>query len=151
MSAPCDERYAAESNRRTLEWAARCQTAARTGEALYGYEQAVFGIAQGSTYPGIRERSISTLVELGFDGYAIGGLAVGEPAGVMYEIIEVCVRQIPRGSPRYLMGVGTPANLLEAVERGVDMFDCVLPTRNGRNAMAFTRHGSLTITNALRE
>ncbi len=145
---PCDERYAAESNRRTLEWAARCQTAARTGEALYGYEQAMFGIVQGSTYPGIRERSISSLVEMGFDGYAIGGLAVGEPAGVMYEMIEVCVRQIPRGSPRYLMGVGTPANLLEAVERGVDMFDCVLPTRNGRNAMAFTRHGSLTITNA---
>ncbi len=145
---PCDERYAGESNRRTLDWAKRSRAEARAGEGLHGYDQALFGIAQGSTYPGIRERSISSLVEMGFDGYAIGGLAVGEPAGVMYAMIEVCVRRIPPGSPRYLMGVGTPANLLEAVERGVDMFDCVLPTRNGRNAMAFTRHGPLTITNA---
>ncbi len=145
---PCDERYADESNRRTLDWASRSRAEARSGAGLYGYDQALFGIAQGSTYPTIRERSIGAIVEMGFDGYAIGGLAVGEPAGVMYGMIELCVRRIPSGSPRYLMGVGTPANLLEAVERGVDMFDCVLPTRNGRNAMAFTRHGPLTITNA---
>ena len=85
---------------------------------------------------------------MGFDGYAIGGLAVGEPAPVMYEMIEASVRHIPKDRPRYLMGVGTPENLLEAVERGVDMFDCVMPTRNGRNAMAFTARGRLTITNA---
>ncbi len=145
---PCDERYASGSNRRTLDWAARCLAEFRTGEGLYGYGQALFGIAQGATYPHIREQSICALVELGFDGYAIGGLAVGEPAPIMYDMIEVCVKQIPPGSPRYLMGVGTPVNLLEAVERGVDMFDCVLPTRNGRNAMAFTKIGSLTITNA---
>ncbi|HLF14019.1 MAG TPA: tRNA guanosine(34) transglycosylase Tgt [Bacteroidota bacterium] len=145
---PCDERYASESNRRTLDWAARCLDEFRGGEGLYGYPQALFGIAQGATHPHLRDQSIRALVEMGFDGYAIGGLAVGEPAPVMYDIIEVCVARIPLDSPRYLMGVGTPVNLLEAVERGVDMFDCVLPTRNGRNAMAFTKNGSLTITNA---
>ncbi len=145
---PCDERYASESNHRTMDWAARCLAEYRSGAGLYGHEQAIFGIAQGATYPRIRERSVQELVGMGFNGYAIGGLAVGEPATSMYEMVEVCVRHIPRGSPRYLMGVGTPANLLEAVERGVDMFDCVLPTRNGRNAMAFTRNGPLTLTNA---
>jgi queuine tRNA-ribosyltransferase len=145
---PCDEAYAAKSNRLTIDWAARCLDEFRAGEGRYGFGQALFGIAQGSTYPHLREQSARALVEMGFDGYAIGGLAVGEPAGVMYEMIEATVRHLPAGSPRYLMGVGTPENLLEAVGRGVDMFDCVLPTRNGRNAQAFTSRGRLTITNA---
>jgi queuine tRNA-ribosyltransferase len=145
---PCDERYAAESGRRTLDWARRCLEAFGGGKERYGHTQALFGIAQGSTYPRLRAESVRALADLGFDGYAIGGLAVGEPPETMYGMIEVCVGGMPEGSPRYLMGVGTPANLLEAVERGVDMFDCVLPTRNGRNAMAFTAAGPLTITNA---
>jgi queuine tRNA-ribosyltransferase len=145
---PCDEAYATRSNRLTLDWAGRCLDEFRSAGGQHGLDQALFGIAQGSTYTHLRELSTRALVEMGFDGYAIGGLAVGEPAPVMYEMIEACARHIPRGSPRYLMGVGTPENLLEAVERGVDMFDCVLPTRNGRNAMAFTARGRLTITNA---
>jgi queuine tRNA-ribosyltransferase len=145
---PCDEAYAARSNRLTLDWAGRCLQEFRSGRGRYGFDQALFGIAQGSTYARLREQSTTALVEMGFDGYAIGGLAVGEPAPLMYEMIEACVRHIPPGSPRYLMGVGTPENILEAVARGVDMFDCVLPTRNGRNAMAFTARGRLTVTNA---
>ncbi len=145
---PCDERFATESNGRTLDWASRCLGEFRSGAGLYGHDQAIFGIAQGATFRPVRERSIRELVEMDFDGYAIGGLAVGEPAAVMYEMVEVCVGHIPADKPRYLMGVGTPVNLLEAIERGVDMFDCVLPTRNGRNAMAFTRNGPVTITNA---
>jgi queuine tRNA-ribosyltransferase len=145
---PCDEGYAARSNRLTLDWAARCLDEFRAGGERHGYGQALFGIAQGSTYPHLREQSARALVEMGFDGYAIGGLAVGEPVDVMYGMIEASVRHLPQGSPRYLMGVGTPENLLEAVGRGVDMFDCVLPTRNGRNAMAFTSGGRVTITNA---
>lgn len=145
---PCDEAYASRSSRRTLDWAARSVEAFRSGGGRYGHEQALFGIAQGSIYPHLREESTRALVEMGFDGIAIGGLAVGEPAETMYAMIEVCVTSIPADRPRYLMGVGTPENLLEAVGRGVDMFDCVLPTRNGRNAMAFTSTGRLTITNA---
>lgn len=145
---PCDEAAADLSNRRTLDWAARSLEAFRAGEGIHGYRQALFGIAQGSTHPGVRERSVDALVEMGFDGYAIGGLAVGEPAAEMYAIIDLCEARLPADRPRYLMGVGTPQNLLEAVERGVDMFDCVLPTRNGRNATAFTASGPLTITNA---
>ena len=145
---PCDESYAARSNRRTLDWADRSLAEYAGTSPLYGFEQALFGIIQGSVYPDIRRESTRALVGMGFGGYAIGGLAVGEPNGMMYDTIEICANEIPGDRPRYLMGVGTPANLLEAIERGVDMFDCVLPTRNARNATLFTREGSLTITNA---
>jgi queuine tRNA-ribosyltransferase len=145
---PSEREYAVTSNALTLRWAERCKEAFTSGNALYGHSQALFGIVQGSTYPEIREQSARALVDIGFDGYAIGGLAVGEPADVMYSMIEVCEPFLPREQPRYLMGVGTPINLIEAVARGVDMFDCVLPTRNGRNANLFTRNGSLNMRNA---
>ena len=145
---PCDRDYAAKSSELTLRWAERCKEALLKQPPVYGHPQALFGIVQGSTYSDLREKSAEGLVELGFDGYAIGGLAVGEPAEEMYRMVEVCQSVLPDSKPRYLMGVGTPQNLLEAIERGVDMFDCVLPTRNGRNSMLFTRVGTLNIKNA---
>src|SRR5206468_1816230 len=108
----------------------------------------LFAIVQGSVFQEIRERSASVLTEMEFEGYAIGGLAVGEPVEEMYKNIALCNQILPLSKPRYLMGVGTPENLLEAIDLGVDMFDCVLPTRNGRNAMLFTRNGKLNMTNA---
>ncbi|MBI3579592.1 MAG: tRNA guanosine(34) transglycosylase Tgt [Ignavibacteriales bacterium] len=146
---PCEFDYAFTSNALTLRWAERCKAAFEKEKPLYGYGQALFGIVQGSVYPEIREQSAKALVRLDFDGYAIGGLAVGEPAEQMYKITEVCEAFLPADKPRYLMGVGTPENLLESIERGVDMFDCVLPTRNGRNAALFTRNGVLNIKNAI--
>jgi queuine tRNA-ribosyltransferase len=145
---PCGRDQAATAAARTNRWAVRSleQFGAQLGR--YGHSQALFGIIQGGTYPDLRGESAAALRSLGFDGYAIGGLAVGEPAGTMYGIIDVCTAEMPAERPRYLMGVGTPENLIEAIARGVDMFDCVLPTRNGRNAMFFTRTGPLTITNA---
>jgi len=110
--------------------------------------QALFAIVQGSIFPKIREASARALMELGFDGYAIGGLSVGETADEMYEITDVCTDVLPTARPRYLMGVGTPANILESIGRGIDMFDCVLPTRNGRNALFYTRRGKINIRNA---
>jgi queuine tRNA-ribosyltransferase len=145
---PCQPEYARRSNAMTLRWAERCKVAAEKQGSLYGHSQALFGIVQGSIYPEIRIQSAHALVKIGFDGYAIGGLAVGEPPEVMYDIVEVCESILPTDRPRYLMGVGTPANLLEAVSRGMDMFDCVLPTRNGRNANLFTRTGSINLRNA---
>ena len=145
---PADEEYAARSNDLTLRWALRCKEEFERSRPKYGHSQSVFGIVQGSIYPEIRERSARGLIGMGFDGYAIGGLAVGEPAEEMYGIVALCNELLPRDAPRYLMGVGTPENLLEAIDRGVDMFDCVLPTRNGRNAMLFTKTGRLNITNA---
>jgi queuine tRNA-ribosyltransferase len=146
---PCEREYARESNELTVRWAKRCRERADRSQALYGHSQAMFGIVQGSVYPDIRAQSAKALSDIDFDGYAIGGLAVGEPVEVMYSMIEVCEPVLPPHKPRYLMGVGTPENLLEAIDRGMDMFDCVLPTRNGRNAMIFTRNGSLNITNAV--
>jgi queuine tRNA-ribosyltransferase len=146
---PCDLQYARKSNELTVRWAERCKEAFGKNPPLYGHSQALFGIVQGSTYSEIREMSAQSLVQLGFDGYAIGGLAVGEPVEEMYRITEVCNSVLPISKPRYLMGVGTPQNLLESVGRGVDMFDCVLPTRNGRNSMLFTHRGSLNIKNAV--
>ncbi|HTR98712.1 MAG TPA: tRNA guanosine(34) transglycosylase Tgt [Bacteroidota bacterium] len=145
---PCDEAYAAESNAMTLRWAARARERLAGTAPLYGREQALFGIVQGSTYAGLREASARALAAMEFDGYAIGGLAVGEPEEEMYRITGLCTAILPEGKPRYLMGVGTPRNMLEAIERGIDMFDCVLPTRNGRNAVLFTRHGKLNMRNA---
>ncbi len=145
---PCEKEYAATSNDLTLRWAERCQKRFKSTQPLYGHSQALFAIVQGGVFHDIRERSAKALVEMDFEGYAIGGLAVGEPAEEMYEIVSLCNDILPQDKPRYLMGVGTPENLLEAIERGVDMFDCVLPTRNGRNASLFTQHGAVNITNA---
>jgi len=145
---PCEKEYASQSNELTLRWAERCRNRFQSSEGLYEHSQALFGVVQGSVYPDIREHSAKVLADMDFNGYAIGGLAVGEPSDQMYEMIEVCNGVLPTNKPRYLMGVGTPENLLEAIERGVDMFDCVLPTRNGRNAQLFSQKGVVNITNA---
>lgn len=145
---PCPFEYARTSNDLTLRWAQRSRTRFSESAPVHGGEQSLFAIVQGSVYPEIREQSARVLTDMNFEGYAIGGLAVGEPAGVIYEIVSLCAQILPEGKPRYLMGVGTPENLLEGIERGIDMFDCVLPTRNGRNSMLFTAHGALNITNA---
>jgi queuine tRNA-ribosyltransferase len=108
----------------------------------------LFAIVQGGIYASIREKSAEGLAKMGFDGYAIGGLSVGEPTDLMYRMTEVCTAILPPDRPRYLMGVGTPENILESIERGIDMFDCVLPTRNGRNAVLFTRNGKLNMKNS---
>jgi queuine tRNA-ribosyltransferase len=128
----------------SLRWAERCKRAFET--APEGYM--LFGIAQGGDVPALRRASARGLVDIGFHGYAIGGLAVGEPQAVMLAMIEEVVPILPSDRPRYLMGVGTPDDMLEAVARGVDMFDCVMPTRNGRHGMAFTRHGQINMRNA---
>jgi queuine tRNA-ribosyltransferase len=145
---PAAEGEALLSSRRTLAWAGRSRERAARTSPYYGSSQALFGIVQGSVYPGIRQSSAEELTGMDFDGYAIGGLSVGEPTESMYRIAEICTEILPVEKPRYLMGVGTPENILEAIERGIDMFDCVLPTRNGRNALFFTRRGKLNIRNA---
>ncbi len=145
---PCSFEYAKTSAELTARWAERCRRHSARHGPLYGHEQALFGIVQGSVYSELREKSARELVSLGFDGYAIGGLAVGEPVDEMYAMVDVCEPLLPREKPRYLMGVGMPENLLEAVERGMDMFDCVLPTRNGRNGMVFTKNGTMNLRNS---
>lgn len=145
---PCDERYARESSDLTCRWAERCKARFEQTTALYDHGQTLFAIVQGSVYPLIRERSARALVNLDFGGYAIGGLSVGEPTDAMYNITDLVTDMLPESKPRYLMGVGTPENILECIERGIDMFDCVMPTRNGRNGMFFTRKGRITIRNA---
>jgi queuine tRNA-ribosyltransferase len=146
---PCDIEYARASSDLTLRWAARCRTRQENSLPLYGHAQQLFGIVQGSVYPDVREECASTLVEMDFPGYAIGGLSVGEPVADLYAMTELCTAILPPGKPRYLMGVGTPENIIECIDRGVDMFDCVLPTRNGRNAVFFTRNGRLNMRNAV--
>ena len=139
--------YAEKSLALTNRWLERCfEQYART-EPKYGYRQSLFPIVQGVTYPDLRAKSAEFVKTFDADGYAIGGLAVGEPAEDMYAMIEVVNAILPQDRPRYLMGVGTPANILEAIERGVDMFDCVMPTRNGRNGMLFTTEGVINIRN----
>ena len=145
---PCNHEYAKRSNLLTIQWAKQCQQALGKLPALYGHGQSLFGIVQGSTFKDLRAESAQALTAMEFEGYAIGGLAVGEPIETMYEMTEFCASLLPTGKPRYLMGVGTPENVLECIERGVDMFDCVIPTRNGRNATLFTRRGKLNMTNA---
>ncbi len=145
---PSSYEYTKKSNERTLRWASRCREHAERHGPEYGNPQALFGIVQGGTYSELREQSARGLMKMDFDGYAVGGLAVGEPAETMYDVVESCGVILPAEKPRYLMGVGTPENLLEAIERGMDMFDCVMPTRNARNGMLFTRNGSLNIRNA---
>ena len=145
---PCDETYARESNALTVKWAKLCQSAFNGSTTLYGHQQSLFAIVQGSVFKHIRSESAQALVDLNFEGYAVGGLAVGEPAETMYELTEFTTQFLPKEKPRYLMGVGTPENLLESIERGIDMFDCVMPTRNGRNGTIFTRNGRVNIKNA---
>ena len=142
-----DLAYARTSNDRTMRWAARCKARFEATESPYGHGQMLFPIVQGVVYPEVRRASARQLVEMGFEGYAIGGLSVGETAEQMYEMVSVCTDILPLDRPRYLMGVGTPANLIESIARGVDMFDCVMPTRNARNGMVFTTEGALNIRN----
>lgn len=142
-----DFQYAKKSLALTEQWLDRCIRRFNETEPLYGYHQALFPIVQGCTFRDLRQKAAENIARLGAEGNAIGGLAVGEPTDVMYEMIEVVNEILPKDKPRYLMGVGTPLNLLEGIERGIDMFDCVMPTRNGRNAMLFTRHGTMNMKN----
>lgn len=142
-----DYAYARKSLDLTHRWLLRGWKRYKETEPLYGYYQSYFPIVQGCVYPDLRKESARFISDLGADGNAIGGLAVGEPTEKMYEMIEIVNDILPEDRPRYLMGVGTPANILEAIDRGVDMMDCVMPTRNGRNGMIFTRHGIINLKN----
>jgi queuine tRNA-ribosyltransferase len=144
---PCDYEYARKSMDMTHRWLDRCITQFDNTTGLYGYEQTLFPIVQGSTYKDLRKRSAEEIASKGRDGNAIGGLSVGEPAEDMYEMTELVCDILPQDKPRYLMGVGTPANILECIALGVDMFDCVMPTRNARNGMLFTTEGIINIKN----
>lgn len=143
-----DYAYARKSLDLTHGWMRRCWKRFHETEPKYDYSQTLFPIVQGCVYKDLRQESAKFMADFNAEGYAIGGLAVGEPAEVMYEMIEVVNDILPVERPRYLMGVGTPVNILEAIERGVDMFDCVMPTRNGRNAMLFTSEGVMNLRNA---
>ena len=142
-----DYQYAKKSLGMTQRWLDRCIKRFNETEPLYGYEQTLFPIVQGCTFKDLRREAAKFVADKGADGNAIGGLAVGEPTEIMYEMIETVNEILPKDKPRYLMGVGTPQNILEAIERGVDMFDCVMPTRNGRNAMLFTYNGTMNMRN----
>jgi queuine tRNA-ribosyltransferase len=140
---PADEETAAASMRLSMDWAARCRAAYRPGEG-----RALFGIVQGGVHPTLRAESVARLIDIGFEGYAVGGLAVGEGQEQMLGVLDATVPHLPSDHPRYLMGVGKPDDIIEAVRRGIDMFDCVLPTRSGRTGQAFTRDGPINIRNA---
>lgn len=142
-----DYSYAEKSLRLTQRWLKRGWDRFNSTEPLYGHRQAFFPIVQGCVYEDLRRDSARFVADLGAEGNAIGGLAVGEPVEKMYDMIEIMDEELPQERPRYLMGVGTPANILEAIDRGVDMFDCVMPTRNGRNGMLFTRNGIMNMRN----
>ena len=146
-SGKSDYQYAKKSLGMTQRWLDRCIKRFNETKPLYGYNQSLFPIVQGCTYKDLRQEAAKFVADKGADGNAIGGLAVGEPTEVMYEMIEVVNEILPKDRPRYLMGVGTPQNILEAIERGVDMFDCVMPTRNGRNALLFTYNGTMNMRN----
>lgn len=145
---PCEYEYAKKSKELTTNWALLNKEAFENSVPLYGFDQHLFGIIQGSVYKDLREQSATELVEIGFDGYSIGGLAVGEPADLMYDLVDFTTDFIPENKPRYLMGVGRPENILEAISRGIDMFDCVMPTRNARNAYLFTSEGIVSMRNS---
>ena len=142
-----DYGYAEKSLDLTEQWLKRCVKRFNETEPKYGYGQCLFPIVQGCVYPDLRTRAAENVAAIGADGNAIGGLAVGEPTEKMYEMVELVNGILPKDKPRYLMGVGTPVNLLEAIERGVDMFDCIMPTRNGRNGQLFTRFGTMNMRN----
>ncbi|HKI45136.1 MAG TPA: tRNA guanosine(34) transglycosylase Tgt [Balneolales bacterium] len=145
---PSTYEYAKKAMDLTHRWARRGRNAFNESSSHYEYRQQQFGIVQGNTFPDLRSASSKAIAEIGFEGYAIGGLSVGEPAPVMYEMTDICTDYLPAKQPRYLMGVGTPANIIQSVALGVDMFDCVMPTRNGRNGMIFTRNGTINLRNA---
>ena len=145
---PCAKPYAREAMDRTHRWLDRCITRWEETEPLYGYHQALFPIVQGSTYPDLRAESAAYIASKNTWGNAIGGLSVGEPAEEMYAMADQVCRILPQDKPRYLMGVGTPANILENIALGVDMFDCVMPTRNARNGQIFTQEGIINLRNA---
>ncbi len=144
---PCDYDYARKSMELTHRWLDRCVAHFSETKCPHGYNQALFPIVQGSVYPDLRAKSAEHIAGKAADGNAIGGLSVGEPADMMYEMTDLVCRILPQDRPRYLMGVGTPANILESIALGIDMFDCVIPTRNGRNGMLFTRNGIINIKN----
>ena len=144
---PCEHKPAQKSLTLTHQWLDRCIFRFRDTKPMYGFEQVLFPIVQGSIYKDLRKQSAEKISSCNLDGNAIGGLSVGEPPEIMYEIIEVVTGILPFQKPRYLMGVGTPVNILEAIDLGIDMFDCVMPTRNGRNGMLFTRNGIINIRN----
>lgn len=144
---PCDYRYAKRSMHMTHRWLDRCITHLEKTPLAYDYTQAFFPIVQGSTYKDLRQQSAEYIASVGAEGNAIGGLSVGEPAEEMYAMTEVVTAILPEDKPRYLMGVGTPINILENIALGIDMFDCVMPTRNARNGMLFTAHGTINIKN----
>ena len=144
---PCEYAYAKRSMHMTHRWLDRCISYLEENAPKYGYHQSLFPIVQGSVYPDLRRASAEYIASKGADGNAIGGLSVGEPAEKMYEITEIVCDILPKDKPRYLMGVGTPINILENIALGVDMFDCVMPTRNARNGMLFTAHGTINIKN----
>ncbi|MFC0184855.1 tRNA-guanine transglycosylase [Pseudarcicella hirudinis] len=144
---PCEYEYARESMEMTHRWLKRCCEHFDATEPKYGYSQTLFPIVQGSVYKDLRKKSAEAIAEFGREGNAIGGLSVGEPAEMMYEMTELVTDILPKDKPRYLMGVGTPANILESIALGIDMFDCVMPTRNARNGMLFTTQGVINIRN----
>jgi queuine tRNA-ribosyltransferase len=144
---PCDYRYAKRSMDMTHRWLKRCCERFDTTEPLYGYSQTLFPIIQGSTYKDLRKESAEKIASFEREGNAIGGLSVGEPAEEMYEMTDIVTDILPTAKPRYLMGVGTPINILECIALGIDMFDCVMPTRNARNGMLFTSEGIINIKN----
>ena len=144
---PADYKYAKNSMETTFKWLKRCIARLDETEPYYGYEQTLFPIVQGSTYKDLRLKSAEYVASVNCDGNAIGGVSVGEPTEMMYEITDLCCQVLPKDKPRYLMGVGTPANIVECISLGVDMFDCVMPTRNGRNGMIFTWEGMMNMRN----
>jgi queuine tRNA-ribosyltransferase len=144
---PCDYKYAQRSMHMTHRWLDRCMNHMKNTSPLYGHGQTLFPIVQGSTYTDLRQQSAEYIANVGAEGNAIGGLSVGEPDDEMYAMTEVVNAILPEDKPRYLMGVGTPSNLLENIALGVDMFDCVMPTRNARNGMLFTSEGTINIKN----
>ena len=144
---PCDYNYAKKSMHMTHRWLKRCCERFDSTEAKYGFEQTLFPIVQGSVYKDLRKQSAEKIASFEREGNAIGGLSVGEPHDLMYEMTEIVCNVLPEDKPRYLMGVGTPTNLLENIALGVDMFDCVMPTRNARNGMIFTSEGTINIKN----
>jgi queuine tRNA-ribosyltransferase len=144
---PCEKNYARDSMHMTHRWLDRCIVRFETTEGKYGHDQSLFPIVQGSVFPDLRQQSAEYISKAGAEGNAIGGLSVGEPAEDMYAMTDLVCQILPKAKPRYLMGVGTPANILECIAMGIDMFDCVMPTRNGRNGMVYTSQGIINIRN----
>jgi queuine tRNA-ribosyltransferase len=144
---PSEKKYTADSLKLSLKWAKECKDYWTEKGPMWEHNQMLFGIGQGGMFPDLRREYIKGMLDIGFDGYAIGGLSVGEPHDVMYELTDISTDMLPSDQPRYLMGVGTPENILECIERGIDMFDCVMPTRNARNGQLFTTRGKINIRN----